>query len=178
MREAAAAEEALLIDFNATEAGKMGGGGPDLGWVHPGQPAGATGGPGPVWMPPHPGYVPYPGGAYGPMANAMSPPPPYGYPLPPNYQPQEKPPMAASAPHPTENEKQPVFNIPPNNLSTDSKISSKDNSPTGDSKPLNTNLQVAFYYYLKNYKVILRENLWALICYVYLSEYKKWNKMK
>lgn len=149
MREAAAAEEALLIDFNATEAGKMGGGGPDLGWVHPGQPAGATGGPGPVWMPPHPGYVPYPGGAYGPMANAMSPPPPYGYPLPPNYQPQEKPPMAASAPHPTENEKQPMFNIPPNNLSTDSKISSKDNSPTGDSKPLNTNLQVASYYYLK-----------------------------
>ena len=37
MREAAAAEEALLIDFNATEAGKMGGAGPGspFGWVHP-----------------------------------------------------------------------------------------------------------------------------------------------
>ncbi|KAK4003203.1 IST1 homolog [Daphnia magna] len=142
MREAAAAEEALLIDFNATEAGKMGGG--NLGWVHPGQAAGATGGPPQGWMPPpNAGFAPFPGGAYGPMS-AMSPPPPYGYPLPPSYQQQEKPPIA-SAPHPLMDEKKlPSFNIPPNNLGTNSNASSKDNSPTGNSnsKPLNTNLQI------------------------------------
>lgn len=147
MREAAAAEEALLIDFNATEAGKMGGAGPGapFGWVHPGQPAGATGGPPGSWMPPpHGGYAPFPGAGYGPMDSAMSPPPPYGYPLPPsNYQQPEKPPRA-SAPHTVEDQKQKPssFNIPPNNLGADSKPSSKDNSPTGNSKPLNTNLQV------------------------------------
>lgn len=147
MREAAAAEEALLIDFNATEAGKMGGGGPGvpLGWVQPGQPSGAVGGPH-VWMPPHAAYTPFPGGAYGPLDSAMSPPPPYGYPLPPNYHQQlEKPPAAASAPRSLEDEKkQPLFNIPPNNLgSSDCKLASTDNSPTGKSKPLNTNLQVS-----------------------------------
>lgn len=144
MREAAAAEEALLIDFNATEAGKMGSG--QVGWVHPGQPvAGAVGGPSQGWMPPpNAGYAPYPGGAYGPPMDAMSPPPPYGYPLPPSYQHPEKPPMA-SAPHPVSDEKKPPsFNIPPNNLGGDSNSnpSSKDNSPTGNSKPLNTNLQI------------------------------------
>ena len=143
MREAAAAEEALLIDFNATEAGKMGGAGA-VGWVHPGQPvAGAVGGPPQGWMPPpHAGYAPYPGGAYGPPMGVMSPPPPYGYPLPPSYQQEEKPPVA-SAPHPVMDEKKPPsFNIPPNNLGGNSNPSSKDNSPTGNSKPLNTNLQV------------------------------------
>ena len=93
--------------------------------------------------PPHAGYAPYPGG-YGPVNSAMSPPPPYGYPLPPsNYQQPEKPPRA-SAPHTVEDQKQQPssFNIPPNNLGADSKPSSKDNSPTGNSKPLNTNLQV------------------------------------
>ncbi len=141
MREAAAAEEALLIDFNATEAGKMGGA---VGWVHPGQPvAGAVGGPPQGWMPPpQAGYAPYPGGAYGPPMGVMSPPPPYGYPLPPSYQQEEKPPLA-SAPHPVTDEKKPSsFNIPPNNLGGNSNSSSKDNSPTGNSKPLNTNLQV------------------------------------
>lgn len=145
MREAAAAEEALLIDFNATEAGKMGSG--QVGWVHPGQPvAGAVGGPSQGWMPPpNAGYAPYPS-AYGPPMDAMSPPPPYGYPLPPSYQHPEKPPMA-SAPHPVSDEKKPPsFNIPPNNLGGDSNSnpSSKDNSPTGNSKPLNTNLQVIY----------------------------------
>ncbi|XP_046642108.1 IST1 homolog isoform X2 [Daphnia pulicaria] len=131
MREAAAAEEALLIDFNATEAGKMGGA---VGWVHPGQPvAGAVGGPPQGWMPPpQAGYAPYPGGAYGPPMGVMSPPPPYGYPLPPSYQQEEKPPLA-SAPHPVTDEKKPSsFNIPPNNLGGNSNSSSKDNSPTGN----------------------------------------------
>lgn len=159
MREAAAAEEALLIDFNASEAGKMGGG--DLGWVHPGQAAGATGGPPQGWMPlPNPGYAPFPGGAYGPMG-AMSPPPPYGYPLPPSYQQQEKPPMA-SAPHPVmEEKKSPMFNIPPNNLGTDGYRSSNDNSPNGNSntKPLNTNLQV----WLSQCKLVTKDPKWIIV---------------
>ena len=146
MREAAAAEEALLIDFNATEAGKMGGGGPGMpiGWINPDQTGGAVGGP-PVWTPHHAGFAPFPGAAYGPMSSVMSPPPPYGYPLPPNYQQPEKPPRA-SAPQPAEDEKvHPTFNIPPNNLGSVSKPPSKETSPT-DSKSLNTNLQVYFFF--------------------------------
>lgn len=160
MREAAAADEALLIDFNTTEAGKMGGGGangPSLGWIPPGQPTGMAGGAN--WMPPHAGFVPFPGGAYGPMDSAMSPPPPYGYPLPPSYQQPEKSPIA-SAPHSQIDEKkQPSFNIPPNNLSSDSTPPSKDTSPSNNSKTLNTNLQVRLFFFYpvisnKHYDVV------------------------
>lgn len=148
MREAAAADEALLIDFNATEAGKLAGGhGQSFGWVPPGQPIGATGGA--SWMPPHPGFAPFPHPVHGPIDNAMSPPPPYGYPLPPSYQQQSEKPPAASAPQPQVDEKkQPSFNIPPNNLGADSKPPSKDDSPTNNCKTLNTNLQVCIYYSL------------------------------
>nr|CAG4642041.1 EOG090X0DNH [Eurycercus lamellatus] len=152
MREEAAANEALLIDFNAMEAAKMSDG---AGWMPPPGPRGdggagwmpppGSGGGGPAgWVQP-PGFAPgfpvgYPG--YGPMDNAMSPPPPYGYPLPPNYQPQDTKPAApaSSAPAPEEKKQQPSFNIPPNNLNTNSNSSpsSNDTSPAGN-KTLNTN---------------------------------------
>jgi hypothetical protein len=145
MREEAAANEALLIDFAATEAGKFGGGGGAEGpvvWGQQGpQGAGAVG-----WIPPQAGFAGYPPGApfpsadrYGPMDQAAnSPPPPYGYPYP----------QAQSFPGagPVEEEKKqppPSFNIPPNNLGANEKPTSNEKSPTGPSKPLNTsNLQV------------------------------------
>lgn len=161
MREEAAANEALLIDFGAIEAAKAAaaGGGEAgacaAGWVPPAAPAFQ---PFPSIPPPAGGYPGYPG--YGPMDAAMNaPPPPYGggYPMPPQYQPQETKPAAppASPPGPVVNEKKsldkqdkqsPSFNIPPNNLSSSSNNSlpsSTETSPAAGNKPSNmNNLQV------------------------------------
>lgn len=158
MREEAAANEALLIDFAATEAGKFGvgggGGGAEggLGGCGPlPQAAGAVGGLG--WIPPQPGFAGYPPGApfpstdrYGPMDQVTnSPPPPYGYPYP---QPGA-PSFPAGGPIEEEKKQQPLpnFNIPPNNLGANVKPPSNEKSPTGQSKPLNTsNLQVLWLH--------------------------------
>ncbi len=152
MREEAAANEALLIDFNATEAAKMAVGGGEAtggaGWMPPGA------GPNPGWVHPGANFSPFPPGpmgaypGYGPMDSAMSPPPPYGgYPQPPTYQTKDvKPPPASSAPPMDEKKQQPPppsFNIPPNNLDTSGSLpSSNETSPAGN-KPVNSNnLQV------------------------------------
>ena len=153
MREEAAANEALLIDFAATEAGKFGGGGGGAeggagGWGPSPQAAGAVGGLG--WIPPQPGFTGYPPGApfpsadrYGPMDQAAnSPPPPYGYP----YPQAGTPSFPAGGPAEEEKKQQPPpsFNIPPNNLGTNEKPPSSEKSPNHPSKPLNTsNLQVS-----------------------------------
>ena len=118
MREEAAAQEALLIDFQATEAGKV--------------PEGASGGPG--WALPGPGFAPFPGAV--PMVGPdMMPPPPYGYPMGglPVFPPGATAPPVSPTP--------PTFNIPPNNLGSTSPPSSNQSSP--GNKSLNTNnLQV------------------------------------
>ena len=170
MREEAAANEALLIDFSAMEAAKMaaGGGGEasaGAGWMPPGAVGGATGGAGPSWPANAPVYQPFPSipppaGVYpgfDPMDN-NAPPPPYGgyHPMPPNYQSQDTKPKPAAPPvspiPPSDEKKSPEkppagFNIPPNNLSNSSNNSlpsSTETSPAGGNKPSNmNNLQVA-----------------------------------
>nr|CAG4635066.1 EOG090X0DNH [Alona affinis] len=155
MREEAAANEALLIDFTAMEAAKaasVGGGEASCtaGWIPPG--AGAAGGPGwagPAFQP-YPS-IPHPAGAYG-YGPMDAPPPPYGgfTTLPPNYQPQDTKPAAppVSPVPPSAQQKSPEkppaasFNIPPNNLSNSSNNSfpsSTETSPAGGSKPSNVN---------------------------------------
>jgi len=117
MREDAAAQENLLIDFAAMDAAKANE---------------FTGGPGfPGWAPP-PGWVappqpPFPG--YPPMGMPdMTPPPPYGYAAGGNLHSQ---PMASA-----DEKNQNQFNIPPDNFNMDSPTSSNDSPP---SKNLNTN---------------------------------------
>nr|CAG4648885.1 EOG090X0DNH [Polyphemus pediculus] len=125
MREDAAAQENLLIDFSAIEAGKAVAGG-GIGWAPPAPGMGAAGGLG--WVPPPSGYPGYPA----PSPDQQMPPPPYGYPAggaSNHFQPQA----------PLETKPPAAFNIPPNNLGSESQPSSNDSSPTRGSKPLNTN---------------------------------------
>lgn len=134
MRAAAAAEEALLIDFNASEAGKLGDGVnlPAPGWIDPAnqqQPISI-----PLSVPP---TAPLVSPNYGVLDAAMGPPPPYGYPLPPVDQQQRavQPPVASF----DNVSKMLPPNIPSNNLSGDEKLPSpSENSPSG--KVLNTNM--------------------------------------
>ena len=119
MREDAAAQEALLIDFNAMEAAK----------TIPGGPGGSGGSHGPPimgWVPPTAGFsgpemhMGEPAGAY-----SMGPPPPYGYPV--FHDPRMLPPGPATAPFDYPNQ-QTKLNIPPNNLGNVS-TSSNETSP-------------------------------------------------
>nr|CAG4641203.1 EOG090X0DNH [Eulimnadia texana] len=128
MQEEAAAQEALLIDFGGVEGGKM--------------PTAAAG---PGWLPPQPGFTPYPVPPgvyvpppppqmnYGPEAGAAGgPPPPYNY-----ASMQEKPPASAPFGSVSPNAS---FNIPPNNLGG-SLPSSSDNSPSANISFNANNLQ-------------------------------------
>lgn len=153
MREEAAANEALLIDFAATEAFKFGGGGASGGG--PGgsaPPPQATHAPGLGWVPPQQvgfdGYPHFPAAGYGPMDQAAnSPPPPYSYPYPPGAAP-----FPSAGPVEEEKKQKPPsssFNIPQNNLSASEKPSTNEKTSTGPSKPLNnSNLQVLSFLIL------------------------------
>lgn len=129
LRAAAAAEEALLIDFNASEAGKMGEGAmlPAPGWVDPTNPQQSM---------PNPPTAPQTSPNYGLMDSAMAPPPPYGYPLPP-FNPSQHVGQQPVAPFNNVSKHLPP-NIPPNNLSGSEKP--KPTSPTDNSKVFNTNI--------------------------------------
>nr|CAG4650484.1 EOG090X0DNH [Sida crystallina] len=134
MREEAAAQEALLIDFNASEAGKVPEGAIG-GWGPPGGgkvPEGAYGGPG--WAAPAPGFAPYPPGM--PPSAVATPPPPYSFSLP-------APPMSPPGVPYNSGQQPPAFNIPPNNLGgAPNYPPSDDSSSPTNNKSLNTsNLQ-------------------------------------